>query len=72
MPEARIRDLLEFSRYPVSMETPIGDDEDVQLGDLIEDEHVPAPSASAMNSGLSAGTEAMQQQSIRHVLQPFP
>ncbi len=47
MPEAKIREILDISRDPVSMETPIGEEEDSHLGDFIQDENVPVPADAA-------------------------
>ncbi|MGH8162069.1 MAG: sigma-70 family RNA polymerase sigma factor, partial [Gammaproteobacteria bacterium] len=52
MPEDKIRKVLKIAKEPISMETPIGDDEDSHLGDFIEDNSVTAPDDSAMNEGL--------------------
>jgi RNA polymerase primary sigma factor len=42
MPEEKIRKILKISKEPISMETPIGDDDDSHLGDFIEDRHAGA------------------------------
>lgn len=47
MPADRVREILKISQEPVSMETPIGEEEDSHLGDFIEDDNVPAPSDAA-------------------------
>ena len=47
MPVERVREILKISQEPVSMETPIGEEEDSHLGDFIEDDNVPAPSEAA-------------------------
>ncbi|HYW76741.1 MAG TPA: RNA polymerase sigma factor RpoD, partial [Gammaproteobacteria bacterium] len=52
MPEDKVRKVMRISKEPISMETPIGDDEDSHLGDFIEDESVTAPVDSAINDGL--------------------
>ncbi|MGH8273267.1 MAG: RNA polymerase sigma factor RpoD [Gammaproteobacteria bacterium] len=52
MPEDKVRKVMRISKEPISMETPIGDDEDSHLGDFIEDHSVTAPVDSAMNEGL--------------------
>ena len=49
MPVERVREILKISQEPVSMETPIGEEEDSHLGDFIEDDNVPAP-AEALHS----------------------
>ena len=43
MPEERVREILKISQEPVSLETPIGEEEDSHLGDFIQDEHVMVP-----------------------------
>ena len=57
MPEDKIRKVLKIAKEPISMETPIGDDEDSHLGDFIEDNNVMSPSESATTSGLSESTQ---------------
>jgi RNA polymerase primary sigma factor len=52
MPEDKVRKVMRISKEPISMETPIGDDEDSHLGDFIKDVAVTAPIDSAMNEGL--------------------
>ncbi len=47
MPPERVREILKISQEPVSMETPIGEEEDSHLGDFIEDDNVPAPAEAA-------------------------
>ncbi len=47
MPTDRVREILKISQEPVSMETPIGEEEDSHLGDFIEDDNVPAPADAA-------------------------
>jgi len=56
MPEDKVRKVLKISKEPISMETPIGDDEDSHLGDFIEDTNVLLPSDTATNAGLSEST----------------
>ncbi|MCD6047710.1 MAG: rpoD [Gammaproteobacteria bacterium] len=57
MPEDKIRKVLKIAKEPISMETPIGDDEDSHLGDFIEDSVTLSPLDAATNAGLQ---EAMQ------------
>ena len=57
MPEEKIRKVLKIAKEPISMETPIGDDEDSHLGDFIEDKNVQAPMDAATGSGLMWATE---------------
>ena len=47
MPEDRVREILKISQEPVSLETPIGEEEDSHLGDFIQDDNVPVPSDAA-------------------------
>ncbi len=57
MPEDKVRKVLKIAKEPISMETPIGDDEDSHLGDFIEDQNVVSPINSATSSGLSETTQ---------------
>ncbi len=59
MPEDKIRKVLKIAKEPISMETPIGDDEDSHLGDFIEDKNVEAPLDAATSSGLSGATKGI-------------
>ncbi|MDQ5769825.1 RNA polymerase sigma factor RpoD [Thiothrix subterranea] len=56
MPEDKIRKVLKIAKEPISMETPIGDDEDSHLGDFIEDGNILSPIESATTSSLSEVT----------------
>ncbi|HCF73297.1 MAG TPA: RNA polymerase sigma factor RpoD [Arenicellales bacterium] len=56
MPEDKIRKVLKIAKEPISMETPIGDDEDSHLGDFIEDKNIEAPEEAALSSGLTGAT----------------
>jgi RNA polymerase primary sigma factor len=56
MPEDKVRKVLKIAKEPISMETPIGDDEDSHLGDFIEDQTVHSPVDSATTSGLKETT----------------
>lgn len=58
MPEDKIRKVLKIAKEPISMETPIGEDEDSSLGDFIEDTNMESPIDFATNSGLR---EAMRE-----------
>jgi RNA polymerase primary sigma factor len=60
MPEDKIRKVLKIAKEPISMETPIGDDEDSHLGDFIEDTSIESPVDSATGTGL--------QETVRDVL----
>ncbi|HEX7348084.1 MAG TPA: RNA polymerase sigma factor RpoD [Rhodanobacteraceae bacterium] len=53
MPEDKIRKVLKIAKEPISMETPIGDDEDSHLGDFIEDQNAGSPVESATDTGLT-------------------
>jgi RNA polymerase primary sigma factor len=59
MPEDKVRKVLKISKEPISMETPIGDDEDSHLGDFVEDVNVLSPQDSAMIEGLREATKGM-------------
>ena len=52
IPEDKIRKIMKIAKEPISMETPIGDDEDSHLGDFIEDSANTAPLEAAMQAGL--------------------
>jgi RNA polymerase primary sigma factor len=56
MPEDKIRKVLKIAKEPISMETPIGDDEDSHLGDFVEDANTVAPPEAATGSGLKGAT----------------
>ena len=56
MPETRIRKVMKISREPISMETPIGDDDDSYLGDFISDSKIDQPDGAATKSGLKEST----------------
>ncbi len=53
MPEDKIRKVMKIAKEPISMETPIGDDEDSHLGDFIEDTNVESPIENTTNINLS-------------------
>ncbi len=57
MPEEKIRKIMKISKEPISMETPIGDDDDSHLGDFIEDQATLAPADAAMYSSLRGVTK---------------
>ncbi|MCB1758266.1 MAG: RNA polymerase sigma factor RpoD [Gammaproteobacteria bacterium] len=59
MPEDKVRKVLKIAKEPISMETPIGDDEDSHLGDFIEDSGVVSPVDSATVEGLREATQNM-------------
>ena len=69
MPENRVREILKISQEPVSLETPIGEEEDSHLGDFIQDDNVPVPADAAafsllkeqLNEVLSTLTEREQK-----------
>jgi len=56
MPEDKVRKVLKIAKEPISMETPIGDDEDSHLGDFIEDQNAVSPVEQATNSSLHEAT----------------
>jgi RNA polymerase primary sigma factor len=61
MSEEKIRKVLKIAKEPISMETPIGDDEESHLGDFIEDTTILAPLESATSEGLRRATQDMLQ-----------
>ncbi len=56
MPEDKVRKVLKIAKEPISMETPIGDDEDSHLGDFIEDTTISSPLDAATTEGLKEAT----------------
>ncbi|MDO8177791.1 MAG: RNA polymerase sigma factor RpoD [Undibacterium sp.] len=52
MPEDKIRKIMKIAKEPISMETPIGDDDDSHLGDFIEDNHTLAPADAALHASM--------------------
>jgi RNA polymerase primary sigma factor len=56
MPEDKVRKVMKIAKEPISMETPIGDDEDSHLGDFIEDGNVQSPMDNATASSLGEST----------------
>jgi RNA polymerase primary sigma factor len=59
MPESKIRKVLKIAKEPISMETPIGDEEDSHLGDFIEDKNALPPEEAAMSHGLTKATHGI-------------
>ncbi len=59
MPEDKVRKVLKIAKEPISMETPIGDDEDSHLGDFIEDSNIDSPVDSASGAGLKEATQGV-------------
>jgi len=59
MPEDKVRKVLKIAKEPISMETPIGDDEDSHLGDFIEDVSVTSPADAATSDGLREQTHSV-------------
>lgn len=59
MPEDKVRKVLKIAKEPISMETPIGDDEDSHLGDFIEDTNQESPIDSATGEGLVEATRSV-------------
>ncbi|MCP4009770.1 MAG: sigma-70 family RNA polymerase sigma factor, partial [Proteobacteria bacterium] len=57
MPEDKVRKVLKIAKEPISMETPVGDDDDSHLGDFIEDKNITAPDEFATNIGLRDATK---------------
>ncbi len=59
MPEDKIRKVMKIAKEPISMETPIGDDEDSSLGDFIEDSNILSPQDAADSEGMSETVREM-------------
>jgi len=59
MPEEKVRKVLKIAKEPISMETPVGDDEDAHLGDFIENKNIASPVDIATNSSLKQTTQAV-------------
>jgi RNA polymerase primary sigma factor len=59
MPEDKVRKVLKIAKEPISMETPIGDDEDSHLGDFIEDSMAESPIDTATGEGLKEATKTV-------------
>lgn len=59
MPEEKVRKVLKIAKEPISMETPIGDDEDSHLGDFIEDVMAESPVDTATGEGLKEATRSV-------------
>src|SRR5210317_1161967 len=77
MPEDKVRKVLKIAKEPISMETPIGDDEDSHLGDFIEDTTIASPVDSATDEGLMeatkdvlAGLTALEAKVLRKLRHP--
>ena len=62
MPEDKVRKVLKIAKEPISMETPIGDDEDSHLGDFIEDTSIASPIEQATTESLRETTHAVLSQ----------
>ena len=63
--ESKVREIIKIAQEPVSLETPIGEEEDSHLGDFIEDENAPAPAEVASNAMMRE-----QLQDVLHTLTP--
>ncbi len=59
LPEDKVRKVLKIAKEPISMETPIGDDEDSHLGDFIEDANIASPVDSATKVGLTDSVQGV-------------
>ena len=69
MPVERVREILKISQEPVSLETPIGEEEDSHLGDFIQDDNVPVPAeAAAQTQLLPVQAEAAAQTLLKEQL----
>ncbi|WP_237380535.1 MULTISPECIES: RNA polymerase sigma factor RpoD [unclassified Cupriavidus] len=58
MPEEKVRGILKIAKQPISLETPVGEEGDTTLGDMIEDSATSSPAEAAVLSGLRAQIEA--------------
>ena len=63
--ESKVREIIKIAQEPVSLETPIGEEEDSHLGDFIVDENAPAPAEVASNAMMRE-----QLQEVLHTLTP--
>ncbi len=59
MPEDKVRKVMKIAKEPISMETPVGDDEDSSLGDFIEDTNIPNPAEVADREAMAETVQAM-------------
>jgi DNA-directed RNA polymerase sigma subunit (sigma70/sigma32) len=59
IPVAKVRKVLKIAQEPISLETPIGEEEDSHLGDFIEDRQVVSPSDAVINLNLKEQTDAV-------------
>ncbi|MGH8649315.1 MAG: sigma-70 family RNA polymerase sigma factor, partial [Burkholderiales bacterium] len=59
MPLEKVRKVLKIAKEPISLETPIGDEEDSHLGDFIEDRNIVSPAEAVINLNLKEQTEAV-------------
>ncbi len=59
MPVEKVRLVLKMAQEPISLETPIGEEEDSQLGDFIEDKHAESPSESVINMNLKEQVQSI-------------
>jgi len=59
LPEEKVRKVLKIAKEPISMETPVGDDEDAHLGDFIENKNIASPVDIATSSSLKQTTQAV-------------
>ncbi|SAL05540.1 sigma 70 (RpoD) [Caballeronia arationis] len=57
LPEAKVRDMLKVAKQPVSLETPVGEDADATLGDMIEDPMAASPTDAAVHANLRAAID---------------
>jgi len=62
MPEEKIRSILRIAKEPISMDTPVGEDGDTNLGDMIADSDTATPADAAMQAGLRAAVKDMLDQ----------
>ena len=60
LPVDKVRKVLKIAKEPISLETPIGEEEDSSLGDFIEDKKIITPSEAVININLSDQTRKVQ------------
>ena len=71
MPVERVREILKISQEPVSLETPIGEEEDSHLGDFIQDDNVPVPAEAAAQTLLKEQLDEVLDTSDRERAESF-
>ena len=70
MPVAKVRKIMKIAQQPISLETPIGDEDDRHLKDAIEDKNATSPTESVISTNLREKTGSMLQASWRRARRP--